>query len=87
MKYKELLAMGKDAIDAIKAPFKVRTAQKNLESKVITVEQEIAEAEMDLQNAKSKDPIDLDTIIDKADELDLKKRKLGQLQALTEELF
>ncbi len=87
MKYADLLKLGKDAVDAIKAPFKVQKAKKNLESKVIDVEQSIAEAELDVQNAKAKDPIDLDTIVDKIDELDLKKRKLGQLEALQKELF
>lgn len=87
MKYADILKLGKDALDAIKAPFKVRKAKADLEAKVIVVEQEIAEAELEVQSAKGTDPIDLETIIDKSDTLDLKKRKLGQLKALQEELF
>ncbi len=85
--YEKLLKAGKEALDAAKVPFKVRKAEKDLESKIIDVEQEIADAELAVEEAKGSDPIKWDTLIDKTDELELKKRKLAQLNQIQKELF
>jgi hypothetical protein len=86
-KYAELIRMGKDALDAVKAPFEVRRAKKDLEKAIIDIEQEIAELELDIVKAKSGKPFKLDVILIAIDAKDLKQRELKLAVELQEELF
>ena len=86
-KYADLIRMGKDALDAVKAPFEVRRASKDLEKAIIDIEQEIAELELDIVKAKSGKPFKLDVILIAIDNKDLKERELKLATALQEELF
>ena len=86
-KYSELLKLGKDALDAIKVPFEVRKAEKDLEKEVINIEQAIAEQELKIQEAKGTRPLNLKAILDAIDEKDLKERELRLAKELQTELF
>jgi hypothetical protein len=87
-KYKDLLKLAKDKVDELKIPFKTKKAQKNLELKIIEIESEIADHENNIQKVFTEnDEINWDTVIDAINKKDLAERKLGQLEALKEELF
>lgn len=85
--YKDLISKGKEAIAAIELPFKVKKEQKNLEMKILELEQSIAKDELTIQEQKSAQPVDWNKLTDAIDTMDLNKRKLGQLQVLEKELF
>ncbi len=79
--------MGKEALDAIKIPFEVRKAEKDLEKEIINLEQAIAEQELKIQETKGTRPLNLRAILDAIDEKDLKERDLKLAQELQSELF
>lgn len=85
--YKELLSKGKEAIAALELPFKVKKEKKNLEMKILELEQEIAKDELTIQEQKSACPIDWNKLIDAIDKEALNNRKLKQLQELEQEMF
>ena len=85
--YKDLISKGKEAIAAIELPFKVKKEQKNLEMKILELEQSIAKDELTIQEQKSAQPINWDKLIDALDTMELNKRKLTQLKSLEKELF
>ena len=84
---KDLLSKGKEALEAIKLPFKIRSERKTLEQWILEKETRIAELEYKIQEAKGKDEIKVDGILDMIDELDLLKRRLKQGQELMVELY
>lgn len=86
-KYSQLLKLGKDAIDLIRIPFEVKKAEKDLEKEIINIEQNIAEQELKIQEAKSQRPLNLRTILNAIDEKDLKERELRLAIELQKELF
>jgi len=85
--YKELISKGKEAIAALELPFKVKKEKKNLEMKILELEQKISKDELTIQEQKSASPINWDTLIDAIDDNGLNLRKLTQLQDLEKELF
>jgi hypothetical protein len=85
--YKDLLSRGKEAIEALELPFKVKKEKKNLEMKILELEQSISKDELTVQEQKSKSPVDWDKLIDSIDALALNNRKLVQLQELEKEMF
>ncbi len=85
--YEKLLAMGKDAIAAIELPFKVKKEKKNLELKILELEQVIAQNDLAIQQEKSSSPINWDKLIEAINKRDLNDRKLTQLNALEDEMF
>ena len=86
-KYADLLKLSKDALEAIKIPFEVRKAEKDLEKEIINLEQSVAEQELKIQEAKGSRPINLKLILNAIDEKELKERELKQAQELQKELF
>ena len=52
--YKNLLKLSKDAIAEIELPFKVKKEEKNLEMKVLELEQQIARDELTIAEQKTK---------------------------------
>lgn len=86
-KYAQLLKLGKDALDALKIPFEVRKAQKDLEKEIIVLEQEISELDLKIQEAKGARPLNLKSILDAIDQRDLKNRELKLAEDLQKELF
>lgn len=87
MKYQELILKGKEALDALKAPFVAKKAHKDLEVKILDVEQAIAQAELTIQEQKSANPANWEKIIDAIDDKSLLEKRLQQLKELEKELF
>lgn len=87
MKYQELILKGKEALDAIKAPFVAKKAHKDLEVKMLDIEQEIAQADLTIQEQKSANPANWDKVIDAINSKELLERRLKQCKQLEEELF
>jgi hypothetical protein len=87
MKYTDLLSKGKEAIAALELPFKVRKERKQLEMKILELEQEIAKCDLTIQEQKSASPVNWDSLISSIDNKALTERKLNQLQELEKELF
>ncbi len=85
--YKELISKGKEVIEALELPFKVKKEHKNLEMKILELEQEIAKDQLTIQEQKSASPVDWNKLIDAIDKEALNERKLKQLQDLEKELF
>lgn len=85
--YKDLLSKGKEAIAALELPFKVKKEHKQLEMKILELEQQIAKDELTIQEQKSTSPIDWDKLIRAMDTMALNERRLGLLQNLEIELF
>lgn len=85
--YKDLISKGKEAIAALELPFKVKKERKNLEMKILELEQQVAKDELTIQEQKSASPINWDSLINAIDSNGLNQRKLKQLQDLETELF
>ena len=85
--YKDLLSKGKEAVAALELPFKVKKEKKNLEMKILELEQSIANNELTVQEQKSASPINWDKLIQAIDKLALSNRELSQLQELEKEMF
>lgn len=85
--YKNLLKLSKDAIAEIELPFKVKKEEKNLEMKILELEQQIAKDELTITEQKSKSPINWDFLIRAIDDKAINERRLTQLTALQKELF
>lgn len=85
--YKDLLSKGKEAIDAIQLPFKVKKEEKNLEMKLIELEQQIANDNLTIEQEKSSNPVNWEKLTDAIDKKALNERKLKQLQDLKVEMF
>lgn len=87
MTYKELILKGKEALDIIKAPFVAAKAHKDLEVKILDLQQQIAEDDLTIQEEKSKNPVNWKTIGDCIDKKELNERRLNQYKELEGELF
>lgn len=85
--YKELIKMGKEAVEAAGAVLRVRAQSKRAELEVIKLEEEQAKIEQQLQEMCATKELDYNKILDKHDELSLCTRRLEQLQEITEQLF
>ena len=85
--YKDLLKLGKDAIAEIELPFKVKKEQKNLEMKILELEQQLAKDELTIQEEKTKCPVNWNSLIDAIDNKAINERRLGQLEELEKEFF
>lgn len=87
MKRIDFIKLGKEAKEALQAPFKVRKDQKNLEAWIIDKEQKISELNDSIQELKGAAEFKVDMILKAIDDLALEERKLKQGQALLKELF
>lgn len=85
--YGKLLSKGKETIEKLELPFKVKKEHKNLEMKILELEQQIAKDELTIQEQKSASPVNWEKLIEAIDKLSLNNRKLNQLQALEQEMF
>ncbi len=71
--YKDLLSKGKEVIEALELPFKVK--------------KEIAKDQLTIQQQKSACPVEWNKLIEAIDKEALNNRKLKQLQELEKEMF
>ena len=85
--YKDFLKAGKDVVEAVKLPFKVKTAKNDLAGEIIKLEGEIAECELAIIKAKGNHPFAMSKILNEIDSKELKERQLKQANELMEELF
>lgn len=85
--YKDLISKGKEAIAALELPFKVKKEEKQLEMKILELENQIAKDELIIQEQKSACPVEWDTLINSIDRLGLNQRKLKQFTELQTEMF
>jgi hypothetical protein len=85
--YSELISKGKEVIATLELPFKVKKEKKNLEMKILELEQQIAKDELTVQEQKSAYPIKWNDLIEAIDQLQLNNRMLKQLQTLETEMF
>lgn len=84
---KELLSIGKEALEAIKLPFKIKSEKKSLEQWILDKQAAIAVKEYDITAAKQDKELNVDKILDMVDDLDIMKRRLAQGEDLMVELF
>lgn len=87
MKRINLLKLGKDALEAIKVPFKVKKDKKALERWIIEKEELEATLQYDITELKGNSDFNPDSILDKEDDLALCIRRLKQGEELLKELF
>lgn len=85
--YEKLLSKGKEVIEALELPFKVRKERKELEMKILELEQQLAKDDLTIQQEKSNSPIAWDKLLKAIDNKAINDRKLAQLQSLEKELF
>lgn len=85
--YKNLIGLAKEAKEKLQIPFKVAKSEKDLEMKILEIQQSIAEADVTIEESKMEYPAKWDVIIDRIDKKALLERKLSQLQDLKVELF
>lgn len=85
--YKDLINLGKDAIAAVELPFKVKREKKNLEMKILELEQQVANDDLTIQEQKSKSPVNWDELLKAIDRKAINDRKLALLKGLETELF
>lgn len=85
--YAQFLAKGKDAIDAMELPFKVRKEKKQLELLIVELESDLSKAELTIVKEQSTHPINWDNLLAALDSRDLKERKLKQYKELEDKLF
>lgn len=85
--YLELLRMGKEAIADLQAPFTAKKAHKDLEVKILDIEQKIAEADDTIQKCKAANPPEWSKVGQAIDDKQLLERRLKQFQELETELF
>ena len=87
MKRSELLKLSEEGLKLLKRPFQLRKEKKNLEGWVIEYEEKVVVLEAEINDLKAEEKLNVDSILDKVDDLDLAKRRLKQGEALMKELF
>ena len=85
--YKELLEMTKEAVDKSMIPLRTRSMRKKAELEVAKLDEEIATLQANLNQACSQKELNFEDIINRMDELELKERRLKQLNTIVEQLF
>ena len=83
----KLLKTTDDVKKSLKVPFQVRKDKKQLESWLIDKEEEEANLQLKIQEAKASDNLNIDNILDMIDDLELVTRRIKQGNALMKELF
>lgn len=85
--YKELVALSKEKLDeALATPRAVRM-RKKAEFEMAKIEEEIAEAESEVQEMCAEKDIDFDRLLDRLDSVALKERRKDQYAEVLKQLF
>ena len=82
-----LMKLSDDVKKTIGIPFKVRKDKKQLEGWIIDREYKIAQLSDEIDTLKSAEEFNVDSILDKQDDLELEERRLKQGNALLKEMF
>lgn len=86
-KYVDLLKQGEKEKEDNLAPARAAEQKGALGLKIAKLKLQIQGKENTVAEASGKYPLDVETIVDALDSLDLDKRLLGQLEGLDTELF
>ena len=87
MSYAEALKMGKDKVNEMLVPVRVRRARKQAELQMISLEEKIATKTSELHELCAAQELDFDAIIDLQDDLGILKRRQAQYQKILDEMF
>jgi hypothetical protein len=88
MKYLDMIsAKCKEAVDTVKNEFTAKKAKKDLEMKILEIEQKVAEAEQTINSEKSANPVNWEKIGKAIDDKEILERRLKQFKALETEMF
>lgn len=85
--YKELLTMGKEAIDATLAPVRAMSAKKKAELEIAKLDEKCCTLESQINEICSVKDINFDVLIDKLDETALAERRKKQFEKIVTEMF
>ena len=85
--YKNLLVMGKEAINVALAPVRAMSAKKKAELEIAKLDERNATLESELNELCSVKEINFDKIIDKLDEIALAERRKKQFEKIVTEMF
>ncbi len=87
MKYEDVLALCKDSVNEIKAPFRAREMSKKAELEVCKLESAIADREQKIQDLSCEYPIKFDKLIEAIDDLELTIRRKEQFEIIIKDMF
>lgn len=87
MKYTERLLQTKEDAEKVLAPAKSEVEKAQLGIAIAKLNVSIKGKENQLESLKGTNPLNIDAIVAAGDEVALEKRRLGQLEALSSELF
>ena len=85
--YAKALKMGKDKLNELKIPFRVKRAQKQAELAKLQQEETAATLESELQELCSAEDLNFESIIRKQNALELKRREITQYQNILDQMF
>ncbi len=85
--YEKILKQGKEITESLQIPFKVKKEHKNLELKILEVEQEIANNDVTIQKEQSNSPVNWNKLLEAIDTKELSERKLKKLKELEKTMF
>ncbi len=85
--YKKLLTLSKEQIDSTLVPTRARAAKAKAELESIKLEETIATLEHNITELCSQKDLNLDSVVDRMDELALAERRKEQFQKIVGELF
>jgi len=85
--YADLLKMGKEALEAIKAPLRAREMKKQAELEMLKIEGKQVELQAKLDELASAYPVNFAAIIETGDELALIERRMKQYDDIIKQMF
>ena len=86
-KYKDVLKMAKEAVDAALVPVRVLRAKKQAELEMAKLDEEIATKQAKIHEMCCEKEVNFAMLIDEQDSLALLERKKGQYQKILDEMF
>lgn len=85
--YKDVLTMGKEALDAALVPIRAAKAKKQAELEMCKIDEEIATTEARLHETCCNKEVDFGKIVELQDSLALTARKREQYKKIIAEMF
>lgn len=86
-KYADALVASKEENEKSLAPARAKQQEAAVGIKIAELDLDVQTADNELSTLVTKFPLDIDAIVDAQDSLDLQKRRLEQLKALSAQLF
>lgn len=85
--FKELVAMGKEGLDAALLPLRVEAARNRAQGEIIKLKEKLLGIETKINEECARKDIDFNKVGDLMDEYDLTERRLTQISDLVMALF